>query len=80
MLSISTKDYYDDMKGLSIEELEEVKHKCSDKISWLYHEMGTTITKDDRERFNFLNNESINVHNRLNAAIILINHKETGLI
>ena len=56
MLSVSTKDYYEDLKGLSIEELEEIKHKCSDKISWLYHEMGTTITKDDRERFNYLNN------------------------
>ena len=80
MLSISTAMFYEDLKDLSIEELEMTKHRCSDKLSWLYHEMSGCITKDDKEKFNTLNNESINTHNKLSACIILINHKNEGLI
>ena len=80
MKNMSTENYYYELKDLTIEELNKIQHQCSDKISHLYHDMGTAIAQNDKEKYKNLNNESINIHNKLSAAIILINHKEQGLI
>ena len=80
MKNMSTAMYYEQMKNLTTSELEVIKTHCSDKLSRLYHDMGHCIGDDDRTKFELLNNESINIHNKLNAAIILINHKDEGLI
>jgi hypothetical protein len=80
MKSKSTEMFYNEHKYLSYEELNERKHKCSNRLSELYHEMSMAIFNNEKEKFNLLNNESINTHNELSAIQIILNHKETGLI
>ena len=80
MKNMSTEMYYNELKGLTKSELEVIKTRCADELSRLYHDMGRCIGDDDQTKFNLLNNQSINTHNQLNACIILINHKDEGLI
>ena len=77
---LTTENYYEEHKDLTIEELEVLQNKIENELTHVYHMMSMATLENNKEKFQELNNKSIELHRKLSAVQILINHKETGLI
>lgn len=77
---MSTENYYEEFKNLTIEELEKKQNKIENELTHVYHMISMATLENNKIKFQELNNKSIELHRKLSACQILINHKETGLI